>query len=76
MSDTDHSLDANPQEASAGLSEGLRTCRMVLESYRRMLAGNWVSAEVFAIGKKAKRSGVTKDASEPGRVRAQARLDQ
>lgn len=31
--------DANAQQESARLSEGLKSCRTVLESYRVMLAG-------------------------------------
>jgi hypothetical protein len=48
VSNFDGSLDANPQEASARLSEGLKSCRTVLESYRSMLAGQWLNGEYGA----------------------------
>jgi hypothetical protein len=39
VSNPDGSPEANPQEESTRLSEGLKSCRTLLESYRVMLTG-------------------------------------
>jgi hypothetical protein len=44
VSNSDGSPDVNVQETSTRLSEGLRNCRTVLESYRVMLTGQADSA--------------------------------
>ena len=40
MPDSEHAQDVEFEEVSSNLSEGLRTCRSVVQSYRVLLVGD------------------------------------
>jgi hypothetical protein len=40
MSGREESVAASPEAASFSLNEGLRTCRLVVQSYRQLLIGD------------------------------------